>query len=157
MQLRYVRKLCISALGALVLAVALAGCGGGGGGGAGPAPVADTTPPVVIVPTYTRLLPATGGSAQITAQATDAGGIARVEAKVTAPGGAITTLPMADTGGGVYKASFQARANSTTQAKTYTFTVYAYDNAGNSSSAGPYTFQVPSAETPPAPPPFHVT
>ena len=157
MQPTDIRKSCIAALAALGLAVALAGCGGGGGGGgAGPSPAADITPPTVTVTSYTKLLSATGGSADITALVTDAGGVARVEAKITAPDSTVSTLPMPAKGGGSYGASFQAPANSTTLSKEYAFTVYAYDNAGNQGPAGPYTFMVPSAENPPNPPPFTV-
>ncbi len=139
------------ALAAMIVAIA-SGCGGGGGGSTS---LGDTTAPSVQVMSYTRLLSATGGTATIDTVVTDNTGISKVEVRVTTPGGQVSTLT-ASPKGGVYSASYQASANSGTTAMVYKFTVYASDNAGNTGSDGEYSFQVPSAENPPQPPPFSI-
>ncbi|MGC8862606.1 MAG: hypothetical protein ACP5R5_07500 [Armatimonadota bacterium] len=138
---------------AAALAVLLAGCGGGGGGGG---TTADVTPPMVRVSTYTRLLPATGGTASIDAVADDNVGIDRVEVRITTPDGNTVTLVAAATGRGVYTASFVAPANLGTTAMVYKFKIYATDTSGNTAFDGEYSFQVASPDSPPPPPPFSI-
>ncbi len=139
------------ALVAIAAAALVVGCGGGGGGGA----PADNITPTVQVGSYTRLLPATGGTLTIDATATDNVGIARVEVRITAPNSQVTTLVAHPTGRGVYTVSYSAPANPGTIAMVYRFTVFATDTSGNVGSDVEYTFQVPSAETPP-PRPFAI-
>ncbi len=147
---RFVWAWAIVALGTAGL---VAGCGGGGGGSKAPP---DTTAPTVVVTSYTRFLAATGGTAVIEATATDAGGVGKVEARVTAPDGQVSLVAMSPKGANVYSGPYTAAANAGTTSMVYKFTVLANDNAGNTGSDGEYTFEVPSAEAPPAPPPFSI-
>jgi len=140
-------------LAAIAVAACIAGCGGGGNSGPGRN---DSAPPTVTVKSYTAIVAATGGPVTINIEATDDVGVSKVEVKITTPSGPIATVTAAAQGGSQYKATYNAPANAGTTAKVYKFTAYAYDAAGNTGSDGEYTFQVPSAETPPAPPPFSI-
>jgi hypothetical protein len=130
----------------IAVAVVIAGCGGGGGGGG------DATLPTVTDLSYTRPISPRAGTVSFSAVLADAGGISRGEVVLTIPSGAVITLPMTVTSG-VYSASYDYPANSGSAAQVYSFVVRAVDCAGNTATAGPYTFEVPAADSPP-PPPF---
>ncbi|MDH7601930.1 MAG: hypothetical protein QHI38_07255 [Armatimonadota bacterium] len=135
-----------AALGCLILFTA--GCGGGGGGG-----VVDKEPPTVSVVNFTGLLPATGGTATIDVEAADDVGVVRVEVEITKPDNS-SSLVTATKVGSIWRAQFDAPANSGTQAAVYKFVAYAYDAAGKVGVSDKQSFQVSAPDVPPPPPPF---
>ena len=143
-------NLCVAIAAALVTAMVMTGCGGGGGGTAAPS---DTSKPVISNITYA---PSTGSSETISAQVTDPGGISKVEVRATAPDGTKSTYNLTPKGGNLWSADIPVQPNLGTDTVTYKFTIYAYDNAGNWTSDGEYSFDVSAKEKPPAPPPFSV-
>lgn len=135
--------------------IALAGCGGGGdsGGTAPPVtPPADTTPPAISEATVApTTLSFTGGRVTVTAQVTDASGVARVWMVLTRPDGSTQTVDMARSSETAYGASCDAAANTVPgdPDDVYTVRIHARDARGNVAASAPLTFTVKAVEAPP--------
>ena len=114
----------------------------------GPEPQFDQAPYVSDPQVQPRDLPATGGTADISATATDDRSVANVFAIVTSPGGATTEVWMGLVGGSQYQAAFTAPANTTAAAETYAVLIVAQDDSGQTASADGGVFTV--AAQPPA-------
>jgi hypothetical protein len=114
----------------------------------GPEPQFDQAPYVSDPLVQPRDLPAAGGTATISATATDDRSIADVFAIVTSPGGATTDVWMAPVSSSQFEAAFTAPANTTAAAETYAVLVVAQDDIGQSASADGGVFTV--AAQPPA-------
>lgn len=147
---RFELSLIHCVLVAVLTFLSLIGAGCGGGGGAG---VVDKEPPTVFIVSFTGLLPATGGTATIDVQATDDVGVARVEVMITRPDGSWSLVTATKTDN-IWRAQFDAPANSGTQAAVYKFVAYAYDAAGKAAASEERSFQVSAPDVPPPPPPF---
>ncbi len=139
-------------IGFLVAAglVLVAGCGGGGGGGTdGPIAGAPTVSGVSLssAPTFA------GGPVTINAHVTAESGVSTVVAKVTDPEDAVTNVTMTKGAADLYSGVFNAPANGTTAAKTYSVVVVVKDTAARTASSTAVTFAVPGLVPPPPPPP----
>lgn len=145
----------------LGLALAIAGCGGGGavtpspGGPVGP----DNQPPVLSnVALSATTLDFHGGSVTISANVTDASGVANVTATIAKGGVVIGTVALSSAGGTTYSGTFSlpANQNATAASDVYTVTLRATDVNGNTSadvSAGSITVTAPDALGDQVPPP----
>ena len=127
--------------------VLLSGCGGGGGSG-GPA----VTGPAVSGLTIGGAPKFTGGPVTLSGHVTASAGVSTVVAKVTRPEGTMTSVPLSNVGGDLYTGVFNAPANDSTAAKTYSVVIVAADSAGRSTTSVPMTFSVPCPVAPPPPP-----
>lgn len=98
----------------------------------------DTVPPAiancVVAPTT---LPGIGGDVDVTADVTDANGLALVQVEIGDGKKALQTVPMILQGvGPQYRATVTLPANESATPMTYTVTIIAEDNAGNISTQG---------------------
>ncbi|MBI3948793.1 MAG: hypothetical protein HY321_22985 [Armatimonadetes bacterium] len=146
----------------LGLALAAAGCGGGGGdsttpdgGGTGP----DTQAPALTgVALSTASLDFRGGSVTVSANVTDASGVATVTATIAREGTTIGTVTLSPASGSTYSGTYSVPPNgsATGAAQTYTVVVRATDTKGNASaevSAGSVTVTAPDPGDQVPPPP----
>ncbi|MBI3946796.1 MAG: hypothetical protein HY321_12810 [Armatimonadetes bacterium] len=166
--MRYCLLLLVLA-SSLGLTILLAGCSGWlgsvdgtglggapGGDGQGGGVSGDREPPaisnVAASPVSVRF---TGGTVALSAEVTDAGGVAAVWADVTAPDGASTSQPMSPAFGAAYAGEWTAPPNTGESGAPLTFTllVRARDQAGNTSAAEAVTITVQAPGLPPAGPP----
>ena len=105
--------------------------------------MAVNVPPTVSGSVSPAVLPDTGGTVSVTAEATDGDGtVEEVRAAVTAPDGSVSSVPLAPTGGSTYSGSFTAAANTAGTPVEYAVSVTAVDDAGESASAAAGTVSV---------------
>jgi hypothetical protein len=94
--------------------------------------IPDPTAPVLINCNITpRALPSGGGTATITADATDNVSVQSVIAEIQRPDGTTTTVQLTSTGGSGYQGALTLPANDTNLARTYLVRLVATDPSGN--------------------------